>query len=137
MHYKPCPIISLSSRSWDTFALSIDKNDFLIFSYLNLRAHLWAQITQEGRLQQRSCNFFWILHSWINNSWLVLFWFRPIFDKFLGLKLKVLKNDFGTRTLKSYRTVNTLPKVIINSPFWRKQIAKLFLAFTFIKNDHF
>ena len=129
---------SLSSRkSWEKFALSIEKIDFLIFSYLNLRAHLWAQITPEGKLRPRSCNFFWILHSWINNSWLALFWFRPLFEKFLALKLNVLKNAFGTRTLKSYRTGNTQPKDIINSSFWRKQIAKLFLAFTFIKNDHF
>ena len=129
---------SLSSRkSCEKFALSIEKIEFLIFSYLNLRAHLWAQITPEGLLRSRSCIFFWILHSWINNSWLALFWFRLLFEKFLALKLNVLKNAFGTRTLKSYRTVNTQPKVIINSAFWRKQIAKLFLAFTFIKNDHF
>ena len=92
---------SLSSRkSWDIFALSIEKIDFLIFSYLNLRAHLWAQITPEGKLRPRSCNFFWILHSWINNPTLALFWFRPYFEKFFTLKLKLLKNAFGTRTLK-------------------------------------
>ena len=126
-----------STKKWEKFALSIEKIDFLIFSYLNLRAHLWAQITPEGKLRPRSCNFFWILHCWINKSWLALFWFRPLFEKFLALKLNVLKNAFGTSTLKSYRTGNTQPKVIINSSFWRRQIAKLFLAFTFIKNDHF
>jgi hypothetical protein len=36
---------------------------------------------------------------------------------FLALKLNVLKNAFGTRTLKSYRTGNTQPKDIINSSF--------------------
>jgi hypothetical protein len=29
VHYKPCPMTSLSSRkSWDIFALSIEKIDF-------------------------------------------------------------------------------------------------------------
>jgi hypothetical protein len=39
LHFKPCLMTSLSSRkSWEKFALSIEKIDFLIFSYLNLRA---------------------------------------------------------------------------------------------------
>jgi hypothetical protein len=41
LHYKPCPMTSLSSRkSWDLFALSIEKIDFFIFSYFNLRVYL-------------------------------------------------------------------------------------------------
>ena len=110
---------------------------FLTFSYFNLRAHLWALITPEGQLRSRSCNFFWILHSQINNPTLALFWFRPYFEKFFTLKLNVLKNAFGTRALKPYRTVNTLPKVTINSSFWRKLIAKIYSATNLIQNDHF
>ena len=110
LHYKPCLMTSLSSRkSWDIFTLSIEKIDFLIFSYFNLRAHLSALIHKQGYIRSRNCNFFWILHSWINNPTLALFWFRPYFEKFFTLKLNVLKNAFGTRTLKPYRTVNTHP----------------------------
>ena len=129
---------SLSSRrSWEIFALSIEKIDFLIFSYFNLRVYLWALIHKRGYIQSSNCNFFWILHSWINNPTLALFWFRPYFEKFFTLKLNVLKNAFGTRTLKPYRTVNTLPKVTINSSFYRKQLAKIYSASYLIKNDHF
>ena len=61
----------------------------------------------------------------------------PYFEKFFTLKLNVLKNAFGTRTLKPYRTVNTLPKVTINSSFCRKQLAKIYSASYLIKNNHF
>ena len=129
---------SLSSRkSWDIFALSIEKIDFLIFSYFNLRVYLWALIHKQGYIRSRNCNFFLILHSQINNSTLALFWFRPYFPKFFTLKLNVLKNAFGTRTLKPYRTVNTHPKVTINSSFWRKLIAKIYSATYLIQNDNF
>ena len=128
----------LSSRkSWEIFALPIEKIDFLTFSYFNLRAHLSALITPEGQLRSKSCNFFWILHSQINNPTLAFFWFWSYFEKFFTLKFNVLKNDFGTLTLKPYRTVNTLPKVTINSSFWRKQLAKIVPASCLIKNDHF
>ena len=94
--------------------------------------------TTHGGLYVEYCiKYYPLIHrSWINNSWLALFWFKPLFEKFLALKWKVLKNAFGTPTLKSYRTANTQPKIIINSSFWRKQIAKFFLAFTFIKKYH-
>ncbi len=69
---------SLSSRkSWDILALSIEKIDFLIFSYFKLRVYLWALIHKRCYVRSRNCNFFWILHSWINNPTLALFWFRP------------------------------------------------------------
>jgi hypothetical protein len=42
------------------------------------------------------------------------FLFRPYFEKFFTLKMKVLKNAFGPRTLNHYRAVNTHPKVTIN-----------------------
>jgi hypothetical protein len=51
--------------------------------------------------------------------------------------LNVLKNAFGTRTLKPFRTVNTHPKATFNSSFLKKQLAKLFSAFKKIKNLHF
>ncbi len=83
LHYKPCPMTSLSSRkSWDIFALSIKKIDFFVFSYFNLRVYLWALIHKRGYIRSRNCNLFWILHSWINNLTLALFWFRPYFEKF-------------------------------------------------------
>ena len=128
-HYKPCPLTSLSSgKSWDILALSIEKIDFFIFSYTNFRVYLWALIHKRGYVRSRNCNFFWILHSWINNPTLALFWFRPYFEKFFTLKLKLLKNAFGTRTLKPYRTVNTHPKLTFNSSFCRKQLAKIYPA---------
>jgi hypothetical protein len=37
------------------------------------------------------------------------------FEKLLTLKLKVLKNAFGTRTLKPYRSENTHLKAAIKS----------------------
>jgi len=121
VHYKPCPMTSLSSRkSWDILALSIEKIDFFIFSYFKLRVYFWALIHKRGYIRSRNCNFFWILHSWINNPTLALFQFRPYFEKFLSIKLELLKNAFGTRTLKPYITVNTHPKATINSSFWRK-----------------
>ena len=83
LHYKPCLLMSLSSRkNWDIFALSIEKIDFFIFSYFNLKAHLSALITPEGQIRPRSCKFFWIPHSRIDIQ-LALFWFRPYFEKFL------------------------------------------------------
>jgi hypothetical protein len=39
------------------------------------------------------------------------FLFRPYFEKFLDLKVKVPKSLFGTATLKPYKTVNTHTKV--------------------------
>ncbi len=91
-----------------------------IFSYFKLRVYFWALIHKRGYIRSRNCIFFWILHSWINNPTLALFWFRPYFEKFFSLKLKLLKNSFGTRTLKPYITVNTHPKATINMSFWRK-----------------
>ena len=129
---------SLSSRkSWDIFAFSREKIDFFIFAYTNFRVYLWALIHKRGYVRSGSCNFFWILHSQINNLTLAFFWFRSYFEKFFTLKFNVLKNDFGTLTLKPYRTVNTLPKVTINSSFWRKKLAKIVPASCLIKNDHF
>jgi len=110
---------SLSSRkSWDIFAFSREKIDFFIFAYTNFRVYLWALIHKRGYVRSGSCNFFWIPHSRINNPTLALFWFRPYIEKFFTLKSKLLKNAFGTRTLKPYRTVNTHPKATINSSFW-------------------
>jgi hypothetical protein len=41
LHYKPCLLTSLSSRkSWEIFAIPIEKIDFLIFAYTNFRGHL-------------------------------------------------------------------------------------------------
>jgi hypothetical protein len=46
---------SLSSgKSWDIFALSIEKIDFLIFLYFNLRVHLSALITLGGYIRSES-----------------------------------------------------------------------------------
>ena len=41
LHYKPCPLTSLSSRkNWDIFAFSSEKIDFFIFACTNFRGHL-------------------------------------------------------------------------------------------------
>jgi len=59
LHYKPCPLTSLSSRkSLEKFALSSEKIDFMIISYFNLRVHLSVLIIPEGQLRSRNCNFF-------------------------------------------------------------------------------
>ena len=50
------------------------KNRFFIFSYLNFRVYLWALIHKRGYIRSRFFIFFWILHSWINNPTLALFW---------------------------------------------------------------
>ena len=103
LHYKPCPLTSLSSRkSWDIFTFSREKIDFFIFAYTNFRVYLWTLIHKRGYVRPGSCNFFRILHSRINNPTLALFWFKPYFEKFFTLKLKLLKNAFGTRTFKPY-----------------------------------
>ena len=48
LHYKPCPMTSLSSRkSWDILALSIEKIDFFIFSYFNLRVYTNGVISDQ------------------------------------------------------------------------------------------
>ena len=53
---------SLSSRkSWDILALSIEKIDFFIFSYFNLRVYLWALIHKRGYI--RSWNSIFFLNS--------------------------------------------------------------------------
>jgi len=80
----------------EIFALSIEKIDFLIFSYFNLKAHLSALIIPGYRLRSSSCNFFWIPHSRINNPTLANFWFRRYFEKFLKnhvLGLKLVKSE--------------------------------------------
>ena len=61
--------------------------------------------------------FFYTLLGHIKNSQRTEFKFRPLFEKYLALKLKVLKIPFGTATLKPYRTVNTHPKLTFNSSF--------------------
>jgi hypothetical protein len=49
VHYKPCPLTSLSSRkSWDLFAFSSEKIDFFIFAYTNFQGHLKKVIQQRG-----------------------------------------------------------------------------------------
>ena len=52
LHYKPCSLTSLSSRkSWEIFALSIEKIEFLFFwysckkSYLNTDFNLLGQLS--------------------------------------------------------------------------------------------
>ena len=47
-------------KSWDIFALSIEKIDFLIFAYTNFRGHLKKVIQQRGNVQIVS-NFFFTL----------------------------------------------------------------------------
>ena len=63
LHYKPCPLTSLSSRkSWDIFAFSSEKIDFLIFAYSNFRGHLKKVIQQKGYVRF-GWNFFFRLSS--------------------------------------------------------------------------
>ncbi len=41
LHYKPCPLPSLSSRkSWEIFASAIEKIEFLFFWYFSKKWHL-------------------------------------------------------------------------------------------------
>jgi hypothetical protein len=79
------------------------KNRFLnFFIYKFIRVHLSARITLRGYIRSESCKFFCILHSRIKNTCFVLFSFRPYFEIFLTLKLKVPKRSFGTAISKPY-----------------------------------
>ena len=100
---------------------SLEKKSIFSFLHIPILGYTFELSFTNGVMSDREAViFFWILHSWINNPTLALFWFRPYFEKFFTLKLKLLKNAFGTLTLKPYRTVNTHPKATINSSFWRK-----------------
>ena len=96
------------------FAFSVEKIDFLIFAYLNVRVHLKALITSGGYIGSRSGKFVFIVELKIRVSYFFDLGFisRHIFDKF-----KVPKRTFGTASLQPYKTVNSHSKVPINSSF--------------------
>ena len=63
LHYKPCLLTSLSSgKSWEIFALSIEKIDFFIFEYTNFSGNLKKVIQPKG--QVLFCSNFFCYSSW-------------------------------------------------------------------------
>jgi hypothetical protein len=58
LHYKPCPLTSLSSRkNWEIFAFSSEKIDFLNFALTNFGVHL-KKVIQPRDYVRFGSNFF-------------------------------------------------------------------------------
>ena len=124
-------------KKFEKICIPFRKKRFSIFSYLFFKVYLENLCLPRIYVRLNFFFHFWILHTKINNSSRTHFLFRPIFEFFFYLKIKFLKNAFGTATLKHYRTVNTHPKWTVNISFRRKQIAKLYSASYLIKNSQF
>jgi hypothetical protein len=123
LHYKPCPITSLSSRkSWKIFALPIEKIEIFHFRIYHFR----LKYLQMAICAQEAVIFFWILHSRINKSWLALFLFRPYFEKFLASKTnKCQKSVFFRFVCLSRVKFNRKSAILTFFRFWSQKFLKI------------
>ena len=122
LHYKTCPLTSLSSKkSQGIFALSIENIDFFFFSYTNLRGH-HKKVTGGSR----SIRYKIFLHSpWSYNKLSVdSLIIKSFIRKILSFRLKVSKILFRTATLNIAEQSILTPRLFLIAHFEENKFRK-------------